>query len=73
MLFGYFIYRFIMANDMITKADLMFASPIKYPRKKERNSKSGALLTVEEWKKKEVMKFVENLKQNSKYDNTSFW
>ena len=43
---------------MITKADLMFAIPMKYPGKKGRNNKSGTLLTVEEWKKKEVKKFL---------------
>ena len=60
----------INKDMMITKKDVYFPPPLKYPGKRTRNNKNGTLMNKIDWKKNEVKKWIMEMRKNDKYDHS---
>ena len=59
-------------DKMLQKSDCTMPPPKDYPGKYNRNNSNGSLLTRSEWIKKEAEKWILNMKDHEKYDDTYF-
>ena len=55
---------------MIKDGDVKLHPPLRFPGKKNRNNKNGTLMTIDQWKKNEVRKWVAAMKDNEKYEDS---
>ena len=55
-------------KNMISKSDVKFPPPLKYPGKYNKNNKEGTQLSGEEWKANEAVKWIREMRKNLKYN-----
>ena len=59
-------------DKMLKKSDCTLPPPNGYPGKYSKDNKDGTLLTKEDWWRKEGKTWVNEMKQNEKYDDTNW-